>query len=221
MELSAASGDRARDAGASQREDQACRRHLTNLLLPFGKEESERLRDRLVDEFGSLAAALAASPLRRDRLLVGHAKAAQHLTHIQAAMLHSLRDEALGGAEIAGTEALAHYLRADMGFRPDEQLRILFLATGNRLVADEVMFQGSIDSASVLPRPIVHRALELGASGIIVVHNHPGGRPEPSRADIEATRELVAACRPLEIRVHDHLIVARGGWTSLRLKGLL
>jgi len=136
-------------------------------------------------------------------------------------MLHALRDEALGGAEIAGTESLAHYLRADMGFRPGEQLRILFLATGNRLVADEIMFQGSIDSATMLPRPIVHRALDLGASGIIVVHNHPGGSPEPSRADIEATRELVMACRPLEIAVHDHLIVARGGWTSLRMRRLL
>jgi DNA repair protein RadC len=136
-------------------------------------------------------------------------------------MLRALRDEALTGAEISGTEALARYLRADMGYRPCEQLRILFLATGNRLLADEVVIEGSIDSASVLPRPIVHRALELGATGIIAVHNHPGGSPEPSRADIEATRYLVTACRPLEIEVHDHLIVARGGWTSLRLKGLL
>lgn len=136
-------------------------------------------------------------------------------------MLHVLRDEALPGMEIGGTEALARYLRADMGWRPCEQLRILFLGTGNRLLADEVMFEGSIDSAPLLPRPIVHRALDLGARGIILIHNHPSGDPEPSRADAEATHHLVAACRPLEIAVHDHLIVARGGWTSLRLKGLL
>lgn len=164
---------------------------------------------------------LAAPARRRRKLLVGHEEVALHLAAIREAMLHALREEALTGAEIAGTEALARYLRADMGYRPGERLRVLFMATGNRLLADEVMFEGSIDSASVLPRPIVHRALELGASGIILVHNHPSGSPEPSRADIEATRDLIAACRPLEIAVHDHLIVARGGWTSLRLRGLL
>lgn len=192
-----------------------------NLLLPFGTKQAEELSRRLIDEFGSLAATLAAPQQRRDRLLSGHDRAARHLAGIGAAMLHALRAEALRGAQISGTEALARYLRADMGYRAAEQLRILFLATGNRLVADEILFQGSIDSASLLPRPIVHRALDLGASGIILVHNHPGGSQEASRADIEATRDLVAACRPLEIEVHDHLIVARGGWTSLRLKGLM
>lgn len=136
-------------------------------------------------------------------------------------MLHALRDEALLGPQIGGTEALAHYLRADMGHRPSEQLRVLFLATGNRLLADEVMVHGSIDSTPMLPRPIIHRALDLGASGLIMIHNHPGGSPEPSRADLSATLELASACRPLEIVVHDHLIVAKGGWTSLRLRHLM
>ena len=221
MELMPSVGDRAGDARPACAHGEVCRRHLTNLLLPFGEEQAEALAGLLVEEFGSLAAALAAAPGRRDRLLSAHPAAALHLSSIRAAMLHALRDEALTGIKIAGTEVLARYLRADMGHRPCEQLRVLYLATGNRMVADEVMIQGSIDSASLLPRPIVHRALELGASGIILVHNHPGGSPEPSRADLQATRELVAACRPLEIAVHDHLIVARGGWTSLRIRGLL
>lgn len=179
------------------------------------------MSDRLIAEFGSLGAALAAPPDRRAKPLAGRPAAARHLVHVRAAMLHALRGESLSSTRIAGTEALASYLRLDMGYGPSEQLRVLFLATGNRLLADEVLVRGSVDRASMPPRPIVHRALDLGASGLILVHNHPGGNPEPSRADIEATRELVAACRPLEIAVHDHLIVARGGWTSLRMKGLM
>lgn len=145
----------------------------------------------------------------------------RHLTGVRAAMLHVLREEALPGARIGGTEALARYLRADMSHRRDEQIRILFLADGNRLIADEVMVQGTVDSAPLLPRTIVHRALDLGASGLILIHNHPSGSQKPSRADLDATRELVSACRPLDIVIHDHLIVARGGWTSLRLQGLM
>lgn len=136
-------------------------------------------------------------------------------------MLHALREEALLGPEIAGTEELARYLRADLAYRPLELFRVLFLGTGNRLLADEVMFQGSIDSAGMLPRPIIHRALDLGASGLVMIHNHPSGSPEPSRADLDATYDLIAACKPLDIIVHDHLIVAKSGWTSLRLKGLM
>jgi DNA repair protein RadC len=136
-------------------------------------------------------------------------------------MLHALRNEVLMGPTIGGTEALARYIRAELGHRPCEQLRFLYLATENRLLADEVMFEGSIDVAYMLPRPIVHRALELGASALIMIHNHPGGSAEPSEADIKVTSKLIEVCRPLEIRVHDHLIVARGGWTSLRLRGLI
>jgi len=201
--------------------DEADQRHLRNLLLPFGAEEAERLSGRLLREFGSLGATLAAPPARRDRVLAGHEKAACHLAAVRGAMLHALREEALGGAEIAGVEALARYLRADMGYRPCEQLRVLFLDSAVRLVGDEVMMHGSLDSLSMPLRAIVLRALELAAAGIILVHNHPGGSPEPSPADIETTRDLADACRFLQIAVHDHLIVARGGWTSFRLKGLL
>lgn len=187
----------------------------------MGKLEAESVSRLLIAEFGSLGAALAATGSRRKRLLAGYPAAARHLEAITAAMLHALQGEVLSGTEIAGTEALARYLRAVMGYGTCEQIRILFLATGNRLLADEMMFQGSIDSAPLLPRPIIFRALELGASGLIIVHNHPGGSPEPSPADLDATRALACACRPLEIIVHDHLIVARGGWTSLRMTGLM
>jgi DNA repair protein RadC len=146
---------------------------------------------------------------------------ARHLTGVRDAMLHALEAEAVGGLRINGTEALAAYLRADMGYLPAEQLRILFLAPDKRLLGDEVMARGSIDTITILPRPIVHRALDLGANGLILVHNHPAGSPEPSRADLHATRELVLVCKPLEIIVHDHLIVAKGGWSSFRLMGLL
>jgi DNA repair protein RadC len=182
---------------------------------------AERCGQRLIQAFGTLAAVLAAPRARRDELLAGEPAVARHLTAVRAAMLHALEAEAVCGPRIAGTDELAAYLRADLGYQPAEQLRILFLAPDNRLLCDEVVARGSIDTIMMLPRPIVHRALDLGAKGLILVHNHPAGSPEPSRADLSATRELVSVCRPLEIIVHDHLIVAKGGWSSLRLMGLL
>jgi len=189
--------------------------------LPFGADAAQRYGLRLIETFGTLAAVLAAPRRCRDALLTDVPAMARHLTEVRAAMLHALKAEAVGGPRIAGTEALAAYLRADMGYQPAEQLRILFLARDNGLLCDEVMQRGSTDTITMLPRPIVHRALDLGANGLILVHNHPAGNPEPSRADLNATRELVLACKQLEIIVHDHLIVAKGGWSSLRLMGLL
>jgi DNA repair protein RadC len=136
-------------------------------------------------------------------------------------MLRILRSEALNGPVLSSGADLARYLRADMAWRPNEQVRVLFLAADNRLLADEVMAEGSIDTAPLPARPIVHRALDLGAAGLILVHNHPSGSAKASDGDLAATRALVIACRQIDIAVHDHLIVARGGWTSLRLEGLL
>jgi DNA repair protein RadC len=144
-----------------------------------------------------------------------------HLACIRSAMLHALREQVLLGQSIAGVSDLAGYLKLEMAHQTLEQLRVIFLAPGNRMLSDEVMAQGSVDSAPLLARPIVTRALELGASGLILVHNHPGGDPKPSSADLKATRRLMETCTALDIQVHDHLIVARGGWTSLRLEGLM
>jgi len=108
-----------------------------------------------------------------------------------------------------------------MARSPYEEFRILFLDRKNILIADEVQARGTIDHTPVYPREIVKRALELGASAIILVHNHPSGDPTPSRADIDMTREVAAAAKALNIAVHDHLVVGRSGHASFKSLGLI
>ncbi|MDE3117273.1 MAG: DNA repair protein RadC, partial [Pseudomonadota bacterium] len=110
---------------------------------------------------------------------------------------------------------------AVMARNPGEQFRVLFLDRKNVLIADEVQGLGTVDHTPVYPREIVKRALELSASAVILVHNHPSGDPTPSRADIEMTREIVAAAKALRIAVHDHIVVARSGTASFKSLGLL
>ena len=136
-------------------------------------------------------------------------------------MLHALRTEAVEGRTLADSQALIDYLSLDMALLPTERLRVLFLNTGNRLLYDETLGEGSVSEAPVYPREIMRRALEVGATALILVHNHPSGDPRPSRADIDATRRIVDAGRSLDICVHDHVIVARSGWSSFRALGLL
>jgi DNA repair protein RadC len=113
------------------------------------------------------------------------------------------------------------YLRAAQGFEHREEFRILFLDKKNRLIADEVQGRGTVDHTPVYVREVVKRALELSATAIILVHNHPSGDPTPSRADIDMTRMIVDAGRPLGVVVHDHVIVGRGGHASFKAMRLI
>ena len=108
------------------------------------------------------------------------------------------------------------YLRAAQGYEHREQFRVLFLDKRNRLIADEVQQQGTVDHTPVYVREVVKRALELSATAIVLVHNHPSGDPAPSRADIDMTKQIVAAAKPLGIAVHDHIIVGRDGHASIK-----
>jgi len=108
------------------------------------------------------------------------------------------------------------YCRAAMGFEAREQFRILFLDKKNRLIADEVQQEGTVDHTPVYVREIVKRSLELSASAIILVHNHPSGDPTPSRADIDMTRQIVDAAKPLGVTIHDHIIVGKQGHASFK-----
>lgn len=136
-------------------------------------------------------------------------------------MLETLRAEAIAGPIVDASEALMNYLFARLAHAPAEQLRVLYLNAKNRLLRDEVMGHGSIDEVPIYRRDIIIRALELRAAGLILVHNHPSGDPQPSRSDIEATRRLVAAAQALDIVVHDHVVVASAGWLSFRGLGLM
>jgi DNA repair protein RadC len=117
---------------------------------------------------------------------------------------------------LASWSALIEYIRAAMAYETKEQFRILFLDRKNVLIADEVQQQGTVDHTPVYPREVVKRALELSASAIVLVHNHPSGDPTPSRADIEMTRQIVETCQKLNIVVHDHVIIGRDGHASLK-----
>ena len=118
-------------------------------------------------------------------------------------------------------QALPDYLEADMAHHAVERVRVLHLNTRNMLIRDELVSEGSIDEAAVHVREVVKRAMQLGSAAIILVHNHPGGDPSPSRADIELTRRIADAAKKLGIAVHDHLIIGRQGHVSLRAQGLI
>ena len=198
-----------------------CRAVLDSLLQPLGSPHTGAIIDELLDEFGSLPAILAASPAALHGCLPDDGQVVDFLLAVRVAMLHSLRTE-LGQSPILSTsEALTDYLFASMAYKQIEHLRVLFLNSSNRLLRDEVMAQGTVNQAPLYPREILKRALEIGATALIIVHNHPSGDPSPCQADVKATAHLVSAARPLEIAVHDHIIVARTGWRSLRAEGLI
>ncbi|MCK5908881.1 MAG: DNA repair protein RadC, partial [Caulobacter sp.] len=147
--------------------------------------------------------------------------AALQLAAARAAAVRLARADVSGRPVIASSVALHAYVRAELAHLPREQFRVLFLDRKNRLIRDEAMGDGSVDHAPVYPREVARRALELSASALILLHNHPSGDPSPSSADVDMTRQIVAAAGALRIAVHDHLVVARDGVASLRALGLM
>jgi len=122
---------------------------------------------------------------------------------------------------LSSWDALGDYLHAAMAHRRTEEVRILFLNAKNILIANEALWQGSVDEASVHVREVIARAIALGATAIIIVHNHPSGDPTPSQQDIRLTRDLVEAGRHMKVAIHDHVIIGANGRNSLRAMGLI
>lgn len=189
------------------------------MLRPHWPAEAARWADLLVDDFGSLPAALAVSD--NDRARSVGAKAARFLGIVQQSLLHSLRLPIAGRPVISTSQQLLDYLKTDMANLRNERFRVLFLTSQNELMADDLLWEGTVGEAPAYPREVVKRALEVGATGIILVHNHPSGSHQPSKGDIEATKRIAAAAAMLGICLHDHLIVSRAGWASFRRMGLL
>jgi len=191
------------------------------LFAAIQRRDTKPLAKALIAHFGSFAEVLAAP---RARLLevdgVGEAVVSQ-LKIIEAAALRLSRAQMLNKPALSSWAALIDYCTAAMARSGHEEFRVLFLDRKNILIADEVQTKGTVDHAPVYPREIVKRALELGASAIILVHNHPSGDPTPSRADIEMTRDVCAAAKALRIAVHDHLVIGRSGHASFKSLGLL
>ncbi|HEX4196688.1 MAG TPA: DNA repair protein RadC [Caulobacteraceae bacterium] len=174
------------------------------------------LAKALLTRFGSLSGVLAASVFDLRTVPGVGDSVALDLTLLHEAILRTVREPVVKRTLISSWSALLSYVRIALANEPREQFRVLFLDRKNQLIADEVMNRGTIDHAPVYPREVVRRALELSSSSIILVHNHPSGDPTPSAADVEMTRHVVEAGRPLRVAVHDHLIVGREGVVSLK-----
>lgn len=174
----------------------------------------------LIDAFGCLAGVAAADEAALRRM--GLAKAAvADLRRVRALGIAMARAEACQRPVLSSWTALIAYLRAALAHAPREQFRTLYLDKRNILIRAEWRADGTVDHAPVYPREVVRRALELSASALILVHNHPSGDPTPSRADIDMTRKIIDAARVFDIQVHDHVIVGREGTKSLRTLGLM
>jgi DNA repair protein RadC len=148
-------------------------------------------------------------------------EATAYLATVRAAALRMLHGKIKDRPALSSWSAVVDYLRAAMAFEPCEQFRVLFLDKRNHLIADEIHQRGTIDHTPVYPRELVKRAIELGASAILLAHNHPSGDPTPSHADIEMTKAIIAACQTLGIAVHDHVVIGKDGHASFKALKLI
>ncbi len=186
------------------------------LFRAIARIDLKPLAKELLKQFGSFAEVISA-PIERLKSIKGLGEAAiTELKLVEAAAHQLARGQIKDRPVLSSWSSVLDYCRAAMAFADKEQLRVLFLDKRNRLIADELQQQGTVDHTPVYPREVVKRALELSATAIILVHNHPSGDPTPSQADIQMTQEIVTVARPLGISVHDHIIVGRDGHASLR-----
>ncbi len=191
------------------------------LTLAIPRVDTKQQAKALLREFGSIGGVLNADVEALVRVKgIGRA-AATALKAIRETSIRMLRGEIEDKPVLASWQALLDYLRADMAYISIERVRVLYVNAKNALIRDEVASEGSIDEAAVHVREIIRRAMDLGAAGMILVHNHPSGDPKPSRADIQLTRDIVEAGRRLKIAVHDHVIIGTEGHASLRALGLM
>jgi DNA repair protein RadC len=219
-----AAGHRARlrrkllDAGPAAFHDYELLEYLLSLTIP--RVDTKPLAKRLLHDFGGIGPLLSASAdtLRREGLTdptIGALKIAE------ATALRMLEARIEQQPILSSWEALGDYLQAAMAHSRVEEVRVLFLNAKNRLIANEALWQGSVDEASLHVREVIARAIALGATALIIVHNHPSGDPSPSQQDIRLTRDLVEAGRHMKVAVHDHVIVGASGRSSMRAMGLI
>ena len=206
------------DAGPQGFHDYELVEYLLALTIP--RVDTKPLAKRLLDDFGGIGPLLSSSAdiLRREGLTDPTIAA---LKIAEATALRLLEARIDRQPVLSSWDALGDYLHATMAHRRTEEVRILFLNAKNMLLANEALWQGSVDEASVHVREVIARAIALGATALIIVHNHPSGDPTPSQQDIRLTRDLVEAGRHMKITIHDHVIVGAQGRTSMRAMGLI
>ncbi len=219
------SGHRARlrkrllDGGAEALADHEVVEYLLMTAIP--RRDVKPLARALIQRFGGIAGVFNADA----RALALHPgmgeTSAAALKIVALAARRLARTEAMAQPVLASWQALLDYLTIDMAHLNVERVRVLYLNAQNTLIHDEHMGDGGLDQAAIDPRTVIRRALDLGAAALILVHNHPSGLAEPSRADIQMTNRIAEAGRLLGIVVHDHVIISRSGHVSLKAKGLI
>ncbi len=207
-----------RDAGASLHDYE-----MLELVLFLAKPRAEvkPLAKTLIARFGSFAGVITADVKELVAVKGVGENTAVALKTIQAAAIRLAREQVMNQPVISSWQKLLDYCRASMAFAKTEEFRVMFLDRKNVLIADEMQQTGTVDHTPVYPREVVKRALDLGASAIIMVHNHPSGDPTPSKGDVEMTKEVREACEKLGISLHDHLIIGKSGHASFKSLGLL
>lgn len=196
---------------------------LLELLLfrAIPRQDVKPLARHLLDTFGDLASVISANPARLARIDgVGEAVICE-LKLAEAMAQRLTRARVLNRPVLSSWDALLDYCHTAMAHRETEHFRVLFLDRKNALIADEEQGRGTVDHVPVYPREVMRRALELNASALILVHNHPSGDPSPSTADIAMTEQIARAAQALQIALHDHLIIGKERETSFRMQGLL
>ncbi|CAD5266553.1 conserved hypothetical protein [Bosea sp. 62] len=196
---------------------------LLELLLfrSIPQRDVKPLAKQLIQHFGSFAEVIGA-PVSRLREVKGVGESvALDLKIVEAALKRTMKGQVAKKPLLSSWSSVIDYCRLAMAFAEREQFRILFLDKKNALIADEVQQTGTVDHTPVYPREVMRRALELSATALILVHNHPSGDPTPSGADMRMTRELVDIAKPLGIAIHDHIIVGRDGHASFKGLGLI
>jgi DNA repair protein RadC len=211
--------DRFRQAGADALSDYELLEMVLFRALP--RRDVKPLAKMLIAKFGSFAEVVHAPELRLKEISGLGDSAVTEIKLIAAAASRVAKGQVKKKAVLSSWTAVIDYCRTAMAFADKEQFRILFLDKRNQLIADEVQQIGTIDHTPVYPREVVKRALELSATAIILVHNHPSGDPTPSNGDIQMTQSIVSIASPLGISVHDHIIVGKNGHASMKALKLI
>ncbi|MCV6575651.1 MAG: DNA repair protein RadC [Cohaesibacter sp.] len=191
------------------------------LFRAIPRRDIKPLAKQLLERFGSFAEVISAPDHLLEEFPGIGPSVITELKIIQAAAAHFAHGKVKNRPVLSSWKAVLDHCRTAMAFNTIEQFRVLFLDKKNALITDEVQQEGTIDHTPVYTREVIKRALELSATAIILVHNHPSGDPTPSQADIDMTKILASAAEPLGISIHDHIIVAKNGHTSFRGLGLL
>ena len=186
------------------------------LFNAIPRRDTKPLAKQLIARFGTFAEVVSAPETRLREIKGVSERVITELKLVRAAALRLMQGQIMERKVLSSWDHVVAYCRAAMAYEAREQFRILFLDKKNNLIADEMQQQGTVDHTPVYVREVVKRALELSATAIILVHNHPSGDPTPSRADIDMTKMIIDAAKPLGVVVHDHIIVGRDRVASFK-----